>query len=367
MGNCWGLVQELYSGAPNYKKEWSSRFPVYLGFGNHDWADHDCREEGGNCGQYTPNANRSNRVLGSLVQDTAERHGVTRIHSVTSNPVASSPPPYSWDAGRLHFVNLNTWAGEPNRALSLDFAGAYSDNKAWGWLQADLQAHVERYGERAPIIIFQHYGYDDKGTSAAPRGYNKVWWPAADRQKFEEIIKPYNVIVFFTGHSHEANWRQFGDQKQYLNVSTGNGSAGGGFWAVHATDTVIEMAYIQKDGQGKPKDVQMTIDPKVALSKQITTKSDKASCRAGLMYRLGNDYVEAAFKIPDAEHGVVIRWKDGAAYAARDRCYRVWWIDQAAKCNNGSWTFEPGPAGMGRNAECRSHNTQQPYLEVTYN
>ena len=32
-GNCWNLVQELYSGSPSYRKPWSSRFPVYLAFG----------------------------------------------------------------------------------------------------------------------------------------------------------------------------------------------------------------------------------------------------------------------------------------------------------------------------------------------
>jgi cytolysin (calcineurin-like family phosphatase) len=364
-GNCWNLVQELYSGSPGYKKEWSSRFPVYLGFGNHDWADHDCSEEGSNCGQYTPFANRSNRVIGSLVQDSAERNGVTRILPVTSQPLASNPPLYSWDAGPVHFVNLNTWAGEPYRALSLAFAGSYSDNGGWEWLKADLQAHVERYGERAPIIIFQHYGYDDAGTSAAPRGYNKVWWPAADRRRFEAIIKPYNVIVLFTGHSHEANWRHFGDQNQYLNVSTGNGSAGGGFWAVHVTDTLIEMAYVNKDGQGKPNDVGMTTDPKNALSNTIVTKPDKKSCTAGLMYRLGNDYVEAAFKLPDAPHGTVIRWTEGAAAKyVFPRCYRVWWVAPSASCDDGKWQINLGD--MGRNAECTSYNTEQPNLEVTY-
>jgi hypothetical protein len=64
---------------------------------------------------------------------------------------------------------------------------------------------------------------------------------------------------------------------------------------------------------------------------------------------------------------VVIRWKDGAAHTYRfPRCYRVWWNAQSAKCNDGSWQFEPGEAGMGRNAECTSYNTDQPYLEVTY-
>jgi hypothetical protein len=114
-GNCWALVQELYSGWPSYKKDWSSRFPVYPGFGNHDWADHDCREEGGNCGQYTIYANRSNRVIANFIQKTVEGHGITRSHSLPALELESSPPLYSFDRGRLHVVNLNTWAGEPFR------------------------------------------------------------------------------------------------------------------------------------------------------------------------------------------------------------------------------------------------------------
>jgi hypothetical protein len=247
------------------------------------------------------------------------------------------------------------------------YAGYYKDNKGWEWLKADLQAHVERYGDRAPIIIFQHYGYDQDGISAAPRGYRKVWWSAADRKRFEDIIKDYNVIVFFTGHSHKADWRTFGDRQQYLNVSTGNGSASGGFWAVHVTDKLVEMAYVSKDGKGKPDDVEMTIDSRNALSRTISTTPDKAACKAGLLYLLGNDYVTATFKVPAAEHGTVIRWKAGAAHTYRfPRCYRVWWNAQSASCDNGSWQMAPGPAGMGRNAECTSYETTQEYLEVTY-
>jgi hypothetical protein len=132
--------------------------------------------------------------------------------------------------------------------------------------------------------------------------------------------------------------------------------AGGGFPAVHVTADNMEM---NKDGQGKPPDATDE------LSRPSATKPEEKSCVAGLLYRLGNDYVEADFKLPAAHNGVVIGWKHGAAAKyVFPRCYRVWWEGVSASCDHGSWKAHLGK--MGRNAECTSYNTNQPHLDIRY-
>jgi cytolysin (calcineurin-like family phosphatase) len=274
-GNCWGLVQELYSGWKDYQKEWSLRFLAYPGFGNHDWADHECKAEKSDCGNYTFKANASNRVMANFVAKVVEGR-TSSLHWMKTGHLwdtASSPPLYSWNWGRLHLVNLNTWAGEPFRWVQGigTNPGGYKSNEGWEWLKADLKAHADKYGAKAPIIIFQHYGYDGAGTSAAPRGYGKVWWSQGDRDAFEDIIAPYNVIALFTGHSHEANWRWFGSFKSVLNVSAGNGFASGGFWAVHVTDSLLEAAYLTKDVHS-PDSGKTFTHPELTVSERIETR-----------------------------------------------------------------------------------------------
>jgi cytolysin (calcineurin-like family phosphatase) len=138
-------------------------WPVYEGYGNHD-----VREQIGDA------------VLKGIIQRNACR----------ATPVNTSPNGlhYSWDWDDVHFVNLNVYPGGPGDARdSLSF------------LQTDL---ADRVGLSArPVILVQHYGFD-QGCTSKYKG--KYWWTQAERDALCNVIKGYNIVAIFTGHSHKS-------------------------------------------------------------------------------------------------------------------------------------------------------------------
>jgi len=134
-------------------------YPVYTGLGNHDW-DKGSLQRG--------EATLLRHIRGVM----PGCFGVTNSHAPSGN--------YSWNWGRLHMVQLNEWAGARN-------AGGLH------WLREDLR----RAGPEAPLLLFQHYGFD--GFSRQP-----AWWTDADRNAFLDLVCDYNVLGVVSGHTHHA-------------------------------------------------------------------------------------------------------------------------------------------------------------------
>ncbi len=78
---------------------------------------------------------------------------------------------------------LNTWAGDQNQYIPPNGSSGLT------WVQNDLQYYVGTTGR--PVVIVQHYGLHD--TS---------WWTTANIQDFEAVLAPYNVVAWFSGHTH---------------------------------------------------------------------------------------------------------------------------------------------------------------------
>lgn len=148
--NDWGLVGERLLA-----------FPVYGGFGNHDAG--------------TPYG----LVPDGIKARTAQRPGIRHI----------SPDGYhySFDWDFLHLVCLNAFPGNevhsgypgPDPSNSLDF------------LVRDLERYVGPSGR--PVVIYHHYGFDSYGASM---------WSDAQRTNYFNVIKDYNVVAIFNGHTH---------------------------------------------------------------------------------------------------------------------------------------------------------------------
>jgi hypothetical protein len=134
-------------------------YPVYTGLGNHDW-DQGALQRG------------EATLLRHIRSVMPGCWGVTNFHPPSGN--------YSWNWGRLHLVQLNEWAGARN-AGGLD------------WLREDLR----RVGTEAPLLLFQHYGFD--GFSRQPN-----WWTDAERSAFLDLVCDYNVLGIVSGHTHHA-------------------------------------------------------------------------------------------------------------------------------------------------------------------
>ena len=49
-----------------------------------------------------------------------------------------------------------------------------------------------------PLVLVQHYGWDD---------FSKIWWTLPDKDSLAAVIRPYNIIGSFHGHSHAVEHR----------------------------------------------------------------------------------------------------------------------------------------------------------------
>ena len=204
----------------------SLQFPLFAGYGNHD-VQQDC--EFNNCAK---------RMLDYSGNSAA---------CVPNGPDAASKN-YSWDWGKFHMIQLNNWAGDTMAGTNNSPIPHTVDTHASGlpWLIADLANHTG--GGTAPVIIFQHYGWDP--LSVDP---NQNWWSDANRQAFLAAIKDYNVVAMFTGHDHNlASYYAYyedshGNVKLLDDFTGGTGGQGGHgeFFAVRLSDNFIDVMPIQ--------------------------------------------------------------------------------------------------------------------------
>lgn len=92
-------------------------------------------------------------------------------------------PPYSFDAGGVHFVALDA-------TILLQPLGQFGGDQLT-WLQEDLK----RTGADVPVVLFFHY----------PVGGS--YYYIADQDDLYAAIEPYNVIAIHAGHLHRETVR----------------------------------------------------------------------------------------------------------------------------------------------------------------
>jgi cytolysin (calcineurin-like family phosphatase) len=149
------------------------KIPVYETFGNHD----------GGIGQV---------VRQSIIARNLRRPGLA---SVSANGLH-----YSWDWSGVHFISLGSYPGNE----WIDTCGwchYFKDPfrepmNSRDFLKQDLKENVGYSGR--PVVLVQHYGWD---------GFSNLWWTLPDKDSLAEVIRPYNVIGIFHGHSHAIEHR----------------------------------------------------------------------------------------------------------------------------------------------------------------
>lgn len=126
------------------------RFPVYEGLGNHD----------GGVNSYTADGIKARNPF---------RPDVVNISADSLN--------YSWDWGRVHFIQLNE-------------AGSYLYRENLEWVKADLAANVGTSGR--PVVLLQHLGFD---------GWSLAFYSRGEAKKLYDAVCSYNVIAVLWGHT----------------------------------------------------------------------------------------------------------------------------------------------------------------------
>ncbi|HEY4641998.1 MAG TPA: metallophosphoesterase [Thermoanaerobaculia bacterium] len=193
------LLQSLYLGTDKERPKLKAH--AYLGAGNHDFAFHSSA--------FTYNAKDNGNKIRELVLQSSK----SNRFSVFESSFGVAPPHYAvtLGGGKLLVVVLSPSLAEPCRQLTGVglHLGNYaapdsSECNAAGWLETTLKNFVAANGgnTKAPVIIVQHYGYDDIGTSNTGDGWRGFWWHPDMRERLASIIKGYNVVAIVHAHTH---------------------------------------------------------------------------------------------------------------------------------------------------------------------
>ena len=177
----WGLAEEWAALTNDWGLNGERRlsFPVYEGYGNHDFHD----------------------LWSSILEWLKARNPLrTGLSNISSNGYH-----YSWDWDFLHLVCLNLFPGnEPGSTSRM-----HDPKRSLEFLSDDLATRVGNSGR--PVVLCHHYGLDP--------GNSGHWWSDQQREDYFNVIKDYNVIIILGGHSHgfgPVNWRGI----DTLNVGT---------------------------------------------------------------------------------------------------------------------------------------------------
>jgi len=175
-------------------------YPVYEGWGNHDY--HDSRTT----------------VLDGIALRNKTRPGLANVSSNGFH--------YSWDWDRVHFIQLNDYPGTDE-----------GDPDSWGtpkdsllFLKRDLSAAIKN--SNRPVVIFFHRALD---------GWGLTNWSKDEQEAFLQVITPYkdNVIAIFGGHGHVALQGTWNGIQYYEASATQPNTDDNGFTVVKITNEKI--------------------------------------------------------------------------------------------------------------------------------
>ncbi len=205
--NEYGIFVQSYGLCGNR----TLRFPLYEGYGNHDF-----RDDGG--------------VLYGVDHPVADSVGIRNpFRAGLSNQAPGNQGHYSWDWDGVHFVNVNLAPSDvvPN----LDHPGKRDPRMALSYLSGDLA----RVGTETPVVLMMHYG----------PGSPTFEWTAGQIVDFAAAIEPYDVIAIVHGHAHNTStytWEGipvFNVGSPYYEVPNPTGDGRGHFAVLRITDEHI--------------------------------------------------------------------------------------------------------------------------------
>ncbi len=168
------------------------KYPVYEGWGNHDGPP----------------------IAEEVQKRNPKRVGLTAI--------SDNGKHYSWDWGRVHFVNVNIWPGDEYTYPKYDPVW-HSPEKSLSFLKRDLAENVGNSGR--PVIIVHHYDVTQPD-----------WWGDVDKDRYYEAIKNYNVALIIFGHTGTKIWEWRGIR--FLN----DGNLNKGFFVVNISGDKMSIA-----------------------------------------------------------------------------------------------------------------------------
>ncbi len=204
---------------------------LYLGLGNHDIANNVDDSSENNC------ATRMVKFLSSYVpglwikgfdfNESKTYYKFPQLRRDYSGSLA-----YSWNLGKVHFVQLNNFPTYLRSWNGWDFSDARRDfvslTSSLDWLTADL-AQAKKEG-RSIILNFhdplEHWSPTSnewpKDKLSTQEANDRISQMAKDRQRFSNLVDDNKVSAIFVGHYHE---------------KVGSADFGGYAWSISVTPT----------------------------------------------------------------------------------------------------------------------------------
>lgn len=152
------------------------KVPVYEVHGNHD----SPRGDG--------------MAIGKIVERNRTRPGLVNL--------SGNGLHYSWDWGRVHFVNLGIVVG---RSPAGERRRRYAPLGSLDFLVNDLRDKVGESGR--PVVITHHIDVlrYAKALPVEDKDAEKMEWDPADVKGFHDALRDYNVAAILYGHTHARN------------------------------------------------------------------------------------------------------------------------------------------------------------------
>ena len=192
------------------------KFPVFEGWGNHDGPP------------------EGKEKCGFSSQGQIRQRNQVRLQKKLISNLSTNALHYSWDWDDVHFVQLNLYPADQQRA-GVKYSPVWHDPQgALSFLKKDLAEKVGR--SRRPVVLMSHCGFDTD------------WWVAADWKETYEAAKDYNIVLYLYGHTGTGvrTWAPEGAAKQWDCINDGHTDAG--FFVIQLTNDHLCAAYRCKAG-----------------------------------------------------------------------------------------------------------------------
>jgi cytolysin (calcineurin-like family phosphatase) len=211
------------------KGEKRLHFPVYEGYGNHDW--------------------------NTVVRNGIKSRNLQRVGFVNKS---ANGYHYSWDWDNVHVVQLNLYAGD-----GPGLNGQGSPDSALSFLKADLAKNVGTSGR--PVVLGQHYGWDT---------FSANWWSDSEKAAMYAVVKNYNIIAIFHGHCHCVGTAVWNGIDTYDDGSVKDNSDGmGNFFVVHIAGNRMNIVNHEKAGWNESWTKTINPGPTTAVAGRFVVRA----------------------------------------------------------------------------------------------
>ena len=187
------------------------KYPVFEGWGNHDGPPEGKEKSGF-----------------SFQGQIRKRNLVRKERNFISN-LSSNGLHYSWDWDDVHFVQLNLYPANRQRA-SVHYSPVWHNPQdSLDFLKSDLAEKVGTSGR--PVVLMSHCGFDTD------------WWAKDDWKEMYDAAKAYHVVLYLYGHTGTgvSQWAPEGEPKKWDVINDGHTDAG--FFVIQITGERLRAAY----------------------------------------------------------------------------------------------------------------------------